>query len=70
MHDDGSGVLPKQTNRTLYNTKYQKTYSNWYFVLKYDYNKDTRIRQTYSGIKRRATGFVYIKGSPYRDTEG
>ena len=34
MNDDGSGVLTKQTVRNIYNEKYQKTYSNWYYVLK------------------------------------
>ena len=32
--------------------------------------KDTRIRQTYSGRKRKATGYVLITGSPYCDAEG
>ena len=64
MDDDGSGVFPKKV-RKLYNAKYQKTYSNRYYVLKIDYKKDTRICRTYSGRKRRATGFVYKKGSPY-----
>ena len=53
----------------LNNDKYQKTYSNRYYVLKSDYIKDTRIFQTYSVIKLRATGFVYLKGSPYWDAE-
>ena len=56
--------------RKLYNAKYQKTYSNRYYVLKNDHIKDKRIFQTYSGRKRRATGYVYPKGSPYRDAEG
>ena len=34
------------------------------------YIKDTRIRQTYSGIKRKSTGYVLITGSPYDDSEG
>ena len=38
--------------------------------MKNDYIKDTRIRWTYSGRKRRATGYVYLNGSPYRDAEG
>ena len=29
-----------------------------------------RIRRAYSGIKQKATGFVYLKGSPSKDTEG
>ena len=28
------------------------------------------MRQTYSGRKRKATGYVLITGSPYRDAEG
>ena len=28
------------------------------------------MRQTYSGIKREAKGYVLITGSPYRDAEG
>ena len=38
--------------------------------MKYKYIKDTRIRRTYSGRKRKATGYVYITGSPYLDAEG
>ena len=38
--------------------------------MKNDYIKDTRICQTYSGRKRKATVYVYITGSPYRDAEG
>ena len=26
--DDGSGIFPKQKDRNIYNTKYQKNYSN------------------------------------------
>ena len=33
------------------------------------YMTDTRIRRVYSGIKQKATGFVYLQGSPYRDAE-
>ena len=50
--------------RNIYNEKYQKTYSNTSYVLKNDHIKYTRICLTYSGGKRRATGFVYLKGSP------
>ena len=46
------------------------SYSNRYYVIKNDYIKDTRIRRTYSGRKRKATGYVLITGSPYRDAEG
>ena len=38
--------------------------------MKNDYIKDTRIRRTYPGKKRKATGYVYITGSPYLDDEG
>ena len=70
IDDDGSGVFPKQKDRKLYNSKHQKTYPNRYYVLKNDYIKDTRICWTCSEIKRRATGYVYLYGSPYRDAEG
>ena len=32
--------------------------------------KDTRIRETYSGRKLKATCYVLITGSPYCDAEG
>ena len=32
--------------------------------------KDTRIGRTYSGRKRKETGYVLLTGSPYRDAEG
>ena len=38
--------------------------------MKHDYIKDTRIRRTYSGRKRKATGYVLITASTYRDAEG
>ena len=38
--------------------------------MKNDYIKDTRIRRTYSGRKRKATGYVLLTGSPYCDAEG
>ena len=69
IDDAGSGVLPKQKVRKIYNSRYQLTYSNWYYVMKNDSIKDTRIRQTYSGRKIKATGYVCITGSPYRDAE-
>ena len=34
MNADGSGVIPKQKVRNIYNDKYKKTYSNQYSVLK------------------------------------
>ena len=70
IDDDGSGVSPKQQVRKKYNSKYQLTYSNCYYVMKNEYIKDTRIRRIYSGKKRKATGYVLITGSPYRDAEG
>ena len=39
MDDDGSGIFPKQRVRNIYNAKYQKTYSDRYYVLKNDYIK-------------------------------
>ena len=56
--------------RKWYNVRYHNTYSNHHHVLKNDYIKDTRICQTYSGRKRKATGYVLINGSQYRDAEG
>ena len=38
--------------------------------MKHDYIKDTIIRRIYSGRKRKATGYVLLTGSPYRDAEG
>ena len=38
--------------------------------MKNDYIKDTRICRTYSGRKRKETGYVLITGSPYRDAKG
>ena len=70
IYDDGGGVLPKQLVRKKYNSKYRLTYSNCYCVMKYYSIKDTRICQTYSGRKRKATGYVLITGSPYCDAEG
>ena len=70
IDDDGSGVFPKQQVRKKYISKYQLTYSNRYYVMKNDSIKDTRIRWTYSGRKRKATGYVLITGSPYCDAEG
>ena len=63
-------VFFKQKVRKRYNEKYQKTYSNRYYVLKNDYIKDTILLLTYLGRKRRATRYVYLDGSPYRDAEG
>ena len=52
------------------NARYQNAYSNRYYVLKNDFIKDRRIFHAYSGIKQKATGYVLITGSPYRDNEG
>ena len=38
--------------------------------MKNDYIEDTRISQTYSGRKRKETGYVYITSSSYCDAEG
>ena len=69
IDDNGSGIFPKQKVKLFYNARYQEEYSNQNYVLDRDYIKDTRIHWVHSGRKRKATGFVYLKGSPYRDTE-
>ena len=53
-----------------YNSRYQKHHSNHYYVLKNNFIKDTRMRRTNSGRKRKATDYVLITGSSYRDAEG
>ena len=63
-------VFFQKNVRKLYNEKYKAKYSNWNYVFDRDYIKDTRIRRVHSGRKRKATGFVYLKGSPYRDADG
>ena len=70
IDDDRSGIFPKQKIRQLYNAKYQKKYYKKHYVLDRYYIKDTRKRRVHSGRKQKATGFVYLKGSPYRDDEG
>ena len=68
---DGSGIFTKQMVKNLYSAKYQKTCSNRYYeIIKIDHIKYTRIRRMYLERKRKATGFVYLKGSPYRDDKG
>ena len=67
---DGNGVFTKQNIRQPYNTEYQRTYSNRYYVLKKDYVKYTRNRWTYLEKKQRSIFFVYLKGPPYRNAEG
>ena len=69
MYNYGSGIFPKKVKK-IYNAKYQKTYSNRYYVLNSDYINYTRTRRTYPGIKRRTIGFVYLKGSQYCYAEG
>ena len=49
----------KQMIRKIYNAKYQKTYSNQYYVLKNDYIKYTRIRRTYS-VKNEGQQVMFI----------
>ena len=68
--DDGSRVLPKIFVKEWYNKKYQKSYSNRDFVQKNDHIKDIIIHRKYSGRKGKATGYVLITGSTYRDAEG
>ena len=48
MDDHGSGALPKQMARKLYNENYQNTYSNRYYILKKDYIK---IQESVSNIQ-------------------
>ena len=70
IDDDRSGVFPTQEVRKKYNSEYQLTYSNPYYVMKNGYIKDTRTRRTYSGRKRKATGYALITRSPYCDAGG
>ena len=70
IDDDGSGIFLKQKYRKFYNTKYQEKCGNRHHVLSAPYIKYARIRRVYSGRKRKATGYVYIQGSPYLDAEG
>ena len=66
----GSIIFPKKKVRNIQNEKYYVAYATRNFVLEREYIKDTRIRRVYSGRKQKATGFVYLQGSPYRDSEG
>ena len=68
--DDGSGVLPKILVKKWYNKIYQKSYSNCEFILHNDYIKDRIIHRTSSGRKLKATDYVLITGSQYRNAEG
>ena len=56
IDDYRSSVSTKQKARNIYNVKYQRTYSNWYYVLKNNYIKYIRKGLTYSGRKQRAIG--------------
>ena len=58
--DDGSGVKSEQKFRKLYYSKYLETCVHINYVLSIYYIKHMRIRQTYSGIKRKATGFCIL----------
>ena len=70
IYDDESHIFIKQKVGNFYSAKYQKIYYNRYYIIKSWYMKDTRIRQTYWRGNRRETGFLYLKGLPYRDAEG
>ena len=59
----------KKTIRNIYNAKYWKAYSNQYYVLENDYVKYTRIRWENSRGKQRATGCIYLEGSPFHYAE-
>ena len=39
IDDNGSRIFSKQNIRNIYNAKYQKTYSNRYYVIKSNYIK-------------------------------
>ena len=54
MDDDGSGVFSKHKVRKLYNAKYQKTYSNQYYVLKNDHIK--RYKNTLDMFRNKTKG--------------
>ena len=68
--DNGSGLLPKIVAKKWEKNSDHRSYSHREYVLKIDYIKDRRIRRTYSGRKRKATGYVFLTGSSYRDAEG
>ena len=67
---DGTGIFSKQKVRNIFNEKYKDTYGNRDDIVSSPYIKDTRMRRVYPGRKRKATGFVYLQGSSYRDAEG
>ena len=48
IDDDGSGVLPEQKLRKIYNANYLSTYDSRSYILSKGYIKDTSIRQVYS----------------------
>ena len=68
--DNGSGLLPKIVAKKWKNLKDHRSYSHREYFFKNDYIKDRRIRRAYSGKKRKATGYVLLTGSKYRDAEG
>ena len=70
MDIDGSGVFTKQKFRKIYNAKHKKYLIKMILGSKNDYIIYTRIRREYPGRKQRATGYVYLKVSPYCDAEG
>ena len=70
VDDDKSHIIPKQRVINIYNAKYEMKYSNLYYVLKIEYTKDKIQCQKYSVRKQKAAGFVYLKGSTYRDAKG
>ena len=51
-------------------SKYHDSYGNRSYVISRDNLKYTIKQNTYSGRKRKATGSVFLKVSPYRDDEG
>ena len=56
------GVVSNQKKgRNVYYSKYQQTYGNRSYVIPRDDLKDTIICRKYSGRKRNATCFVYLK---------
>ena len=66
------GVVSNQKSKVLnlYYWKYYETYGNSSYAIYRYFIKDKIKQQTYSGRKWNPTGFVYLKGSPYRDAEG
>ena len=67
IDDDGSVVRPKQSKIKNYFSPYHESYGNRSYHISKDYKENMIIPRTYSGKKRKATGFVYLKYFPYRD---